>query len=228
MHAYKEKHHIVIMQMEDESVLYSCHHLKIEEEMEVTYLSVGLDGVVDVEKLKSSIRPDTGLVSNSAANDEICVIQLIEEIGAICKEFENVGIMSLCGDLVYGPKGIMALYPQSQGKVVRIQMQMSGRGEENAIHGGLLPIPLVVGMGTACKLAKQEMDSNEERIMALRQRLLNRILTKLEHVTVHGSSTSCIAGILNVSLVAADGDLVLFQTPQFTLFTSMAGKLRML
>ncbi|GMN50013.1 hypothetical protein TIFTF001_019164 [Ficus carica] len=175
--AYKEKRHIMTMQTEDESVLYSCRHLEIKEGIEVTYHSVRSDEVVDVEKLKSLIRLDTNLVSNSAVNDELGVIQLMEEIGAICKEFEvpfhtnasyalgknpinvkkwNVGLVSLCGDLVYGPKGIGALYPY-----------------------GILNV-------------------------------------------------SFVARILNVSFVADDGDPVLYRTPQVTLFTSMAERLKML
>ncbi|GMN50015.1 hypothetical protein TIFTF001_019168 [Ficus carica] len=139
--------------MEDESVLYFCRHLEIEEGIEITYVSVGSEGVVNLEELKSSIRPDIGLVSNSVVNDKICVIQVMEEIGAICRE-----------DLVYGPKGIEALYLQSKGKAVRIKMQTSRREKENGIHSGFVPMPLVVDMGAACKLAKQEMDSDGERI----------------------------------------------------------------
>ncbi|GMN50016.1 hypothetical protein TIFTF001_019169 [Ficus carica] len=88
MQAYKKKRHIVTMPTKDKSVLYSCRHLKIKEGIEVTYLSVRSNEVVDVEELKSSIRPDTGLVSNSAVNDKLCVILLMEEIGAICRMFE--------------------------------------------------------------------------------------------------------------------------------------------
>ena len=93
---------------------------------DITYLSVGSDGIVDLEKLRSAIRPDTGLVSIMAVNNEIGVIQPLEEIGKICKEFNvpfhtdaeeipidlekwNVSLMCLSGHKVYGPKGIGAL-----------------------------------------------------------------------------------------------------------------------
>lgn len=75
--------------------------------------------------------------------------------------------MSLYGDLVYWTKGIEALYPRSQGKAIRIQMQISEREEENGIHNGFVPMLLGFGMGVACELAMQNMNSDEERIMAL-------------------------------------------------------------
>lgn len=86
MKFYKEKKkHVVTTQTEHKCVLDSCRHLQ-QEGFDVTYLPVGNDGIVDLEKLKGSIRRDTGLVSVMAVNNEIGVIQPMEEIGKICKE----------------------------------------------------------------------------------------------------------------------------------------------
>lgn len=229
MHFYKEKKkHVITTQTEHKCVLDSCRHLQ-QEGFDITYLPVGTDGIVDLEKLRSAIRPDTGLVSIMAVNNEIGVIQPVEEIGKICKEFNvpfhtdaaqalgkipidvekwNVSLMSLSGHKIYGPKGIGALYLRRRPRI-RVEPQMNGGGQERGIRSGTVPTPLVVGMGAACELAMKEMEYDDKRITALQERLLNGINAKLEGVVVNGSMEKRYPGNLNLSFAYVEGESLL-------------------
>jgi cysteine desulfurase len=229
MHFYKEKKkHVITTQTEHKCVLDSCRHLQ-QEGFDVTYLPVESDGLVDLEKLKSAIRPDTGLVSVMAVNNEIGVVQPMEEIGKICKEFNvpfhtdaaqalgkivvdvdkwNVSLMSLSGHKIYAPKGVGALYLRRRPRI-RVEPQMNGGGQERGIRSGTLPTPLVVGMGAACEVAMKEMEYDEKRISALQQRLLNGIRGKLDGVVVNGSMERRYVGNLNLSFAYVEGESLL-------------------
>ncbi|XP_065849776.1 cysteine desulfurase, mitochondrial [Euphorbia lathyris] len=229
MKFYKEKkRHVITTQTEHKCVLDSCRHLQ-QEGFEITYLPVGKDGIVDLEKLRSAMRPDTGLVSVMAVNNEIGVIQPMEEIGQICKEFKvpfhtdaaqalgkipidvdkwNVSLMSLSGHKIYGPKGVGALYMRRRPRI-RVEPQMNGGGQERGIRSGTVPTPLVVGMGAACELAKKEMEYDDKRITGLQERLLNGINAKLDRVVVNGSTERRYTGNLNLSFAYVEGESLL-------------------
>uniref|UniRef100_A0A1D1Z9H6 cysteine desulfurase n=1 Tax=Anthurium amnicola TaxID=1678845 RepID=A0A1D1Z9H6_9ARAE len=229
MHFYRDKRrHVVTTQTEHKCVLDSCRHLQ-QEGFDVTYLPVERDGLVDLRRLADAIRPDTGLVSVMAVNNEIGVVQPIEEIGRICKEkgvfFHTdaaqavgkipidvermgVGLMSLSGHKIYGPKGVGALYLRRRPRV-RVEPQMSGGGQERGIRSGTVPTPLVVGMGAACELAMREMEYDSKRIAALQERLLNGIRAKLDGVVINGSVEHRYAGNLNLSFAYVEGESLL-------------------
>lgn len=229
LHFYKDKkRHVITTQTEHKCVLDSCRHLQ-QEGFEVTYLPVRSDGLVDLNQLRAAIRPDTGLVSVMMVNNEIGVIQPMEEIGKICKEFNvplhtdaaqalgkipidvekmNVSLMSLSGHKIYGPKGIGALYMRRRPRI-RVEPQMNGGGQERGIRSGTVPTPLVVGMGAACELAMKEMEYDEKRINKLQERLLNGIKTKLDGVVVNGSTEKRYAGNLNLSFAYVEGESLL-------------------
>jgi cysteine desulfurase len=174
---YKEKkRHIITTQIEHKCVLDSCRILQ-EEGFEVTYLPVNKNGLVELETLKSTIRPDTVLVSVIMVNNEIGVLQDVRAIGALCKErgvfFHtdaaqaigklpvnvndmNIDLMSMSGHKIYGPKGIGALYTRRKPRV-RLEAIQTGGGQERGLRSGTVPTPLVVGLGEACRVAKQEM-----------------------------------------------------------------------
>jgi cysteine desulfurase len=229
LHFYKEKkRHVITTQTEHKCVLDSCRHLQ-QEGFDVTYLPVKSDGIIDLEELKSAIQPDTGLVSIMAVNNEIGVIQPVEEIGQICKEFNvpfhtdaaqalgkipidvakwNVSLMSLSGHKIYGPKGVGALYLRRRPRI-RVEPQMNGGGQERGIRSGTVPTPLVVGFGAACELAKKEMAYDERRIKDLQDRMLIGIKNKLDGVVVNGSVDKRYAGNLNISFAYVEGESLL-------------------
>lgn len=229
LHFYKDKkRHVITTQTEHKCVLDSCRHLQ-QEGFDVTYLPVKSDGLIDLDELRAAIRPDTGLVSVMAVNNEIGVIQPMEEIGEICKEFKipfhtdaaqalgkipievdkwNVSLMSLSGHKVYGPKGVGALYMRRRPRI-RVEPQMNGGGQERGIRSGTVPTPLVVGFGAACEIAKKEMEYDQKRITELQERMLNGIREKLDFVVVNGSTERRYPGNLNLSFAYVEGESLL-------------------
>ncbi|CAN6482186.1 unnamed protein product [Victoria cruziana] len=229
MRFYREKkRHVVTTQTEHKCVLDSCRHLQ-QEGFEITYLPVGTDGLVDLDRLRDAIRPDTGLVSIMAVNNEIGVVQPIAEIGRICREkgvpFHtdaaqalgkvpidvermNISLMSLSGHKVYGPKGVGALYLRRRPRV-RVEPQMNGGGQERGIRSGTVPTPLVVGFGEACSISVKEMSYDSKRVEALQKRLLDGIRARLDGVVVNGSMDHRYAGNLNLSFAYVEGESLL-------------------
>lgn len=229
MHFYRDKkRHVITTQTEHKCVLDSCRHLQ-QEGFEVTYLPVESDGLVDLDKLRDAIRPDTGLISIMMVNNEIGVIQPVDEIGKICKEFNvpfhtdaaqalgkipidvekmNVSLMSLSGHKIYGPKGIGALYMRRRPRI-RVEPQMNGGGQERGIRSGTVPTPLVVGFGAACEVAMKEMEYDDKRIRALQDRLLKGIRERVDAVEVNGSVERRYPGNLNLSFRFVEGESLL-------------------
>ncbi|KAG8914840.1 cysteine desulfurase, partial [Tulasnella sp. 408] len=175
---YKEKkNHIITVQTEHKCVLDSCRKLS-EEGFEITYLPVQKNGVIDLEVLKAAIKPTTSLVSIMAVNNETGVIQPLKEIGEIVKQHKGVffhtdaaqavgkvhidvndmkiDLLSISGHKIYGPKGIGACYVRRRPRV-RLEPIINGGGQERGLRSGTLPAPLVVGLGAAARIAKQEM-----------------------------------------------------------------------
>lgn len=229
MHFYKDKkRHVITTQTEHKCVLDSCRHLQ-QEGFEVTYLPVKTDGLIDLEMLKEAIRPDTGLVSVMAVNNEIGVVQPMEEIGRICKEHKvpfhtdaaqaigkipvdvekwNVSFMSMSGHKIYGPKGVGAMYVRRRPRV-RLEPLMNGGGQERGLRSGTLATQQVVGFGVACELAMKEMEYDEKWVKKLQERLLNGVREKLDGVVVNGSLESRYAGNLNLSFAYVEGESLL-------------------
>jgi cysteine desulfurase len=222
---YKSKgKHIITVKTEHKAVLDTCRELE-RQGFEVTYLGVQENGLIDIEEFKAAIRPDTILVSVMYVNNEIGVIQDIPQIGEICREkgiifhvdatqapgkvkmdmnVLKVDLMSLSAHKAYGPKGIGALYVRRKPRV-RLEAQMHGGGHERGFRSGTLPTHQIVGMGEAFRLAREEMDSESERIRMLRDRLWNGI-KDMEEVYINGDIDQRVPHNLNVSFNFVEGE----------------------
>ena len=222
---YKGKgKHIITMSIEHKAVLDTCRELE-RQGFEVTYLDPEPNGLLDLEKFKAAIRPDTILVSIMYVNNEIGVIQAIPEIGEICRakgiifhvdaaqatgkvEIDltklKIDLMSMCAHKTYGPKGIGALYIRRKPRV-RLEAQMHGGGHERGFRSGTLPTHQIVGMGEAFRLAREEMAGEKERIRMLRDRLLTGLQT-MEEVYVNGDLESRVPHNLNMSFNFVEGE----------------------
>ncbi len=220
----KNGKHIITCKTEHKAVLDTCRQLE-REGFEVTYMEPQDNGLIDLEELKAAIKDDTILVSIMHVNNEIGVIQDIKGIGVITRERKiifhvdaaqspgkvaidvedmNVDLMSLSAHKVYGPKGIGALYVRRKPRV-RIEAQIHGGGHERGMRSGTLPTHQIVGMGEAFRLAKEEMASDNERILMLRNRLLNG-LKDIEEIYINGDLEQRIPGNLNVSFNFIEGE----------------------
>ena len=220
----KQGKHIVTLKTEHKAVLDSCRQLE-REGFEVSYLDVQPDGLLDLEAFEAALRPDTVLASVMHVNNEIGVIQDIAAIGAICRERKVVfhvdaaqspgkvpidlaalpiDLMSFSAHKIYGPKGIGALYVQRKPRV-RLEAQMHGGGHERGLRSGTLPTHQIVGMGEAFRIAREEMATENERILKLRNRLFDG-LKDMEEVYVNGDLEHRIAGNLNISFNFVEGE----------------------
>ena len=216
--------HIATMKTEHKAVLDTVRELE-RQGFEATYLDPEQNGLLDLEKFKAALRPDTVLVSVMMVNNEIGVIQPIAEIGEICRskgiifhcdavqaagkipidlQKLKVDLLTVTAHKVYGPKGIGALYVRRKPRV-RIEPQIHGGGHERGLRSGTLPTHQIVGMGEAFRIAKLEMAAESERIRSLRDRLLAGF-KDLEEVYVNGDMQRRIPGNLNVSFNFVEGE----------------------
>jgi cysteine desulfurase len=224
---YKGKgNHIITTAIEHKSVLDSCKRLE-KEGFEVTYLPVGQDGLLDPEQVRAAITDKTILVSVMLANNEVGTIQPIREIGAITRakgvlfhsdavqglgktpfdvRTENVDLVAMTAHKIYGPKGVGALYVRRSKPRVRLSAQMDGGGHERGNRSGTLNVPGIVGFAKAAELMMQDGPQENERIRQLRDRLNQRIVSRLDQVTRNGNAEHCLPGNLNLSFSFVEGE----------------------
>ena len=221
-----KKNHIITCVTEHKCVLESCRDLNENHGFEVTYLPVKQDGLVDIDLLKKSIKSNTLLVSIMGVHNEIGVIQPLAEIGSICRESNvffhtdcaqaigkieldvnkmNIDMMSISGHKIYGPKGIGAMYVRRKPRV-RIKSMMSGGGQERGMRSGTLSPALCAGLGEACKICFEEMESENKKLIKLRDRFYDGITKECKDVYLNGSEKERIPGNLNISFAYVEGE----------------------
>ena len=216
--------HIITSKIEHKAVLDSCRQLE-REGFEITYLDPLENGIISPEMVSSAIKENTILVSLMHINNEIGVINDIESIGRITREkgiiFHvdaaqstgklpidlskmEVDLMSFSAHKTYGPKGIGAMYARRKPRV-RIEAQIHGGGHERGMRSGTLATHQIVGMGEAFRIAKIDMESDNERIGRLRKKLWNG-LKDMEEVYLNGDEILRAEGFLNVSFNYIEGE----------------------
>ena len=224
-HFYQDKgKHIITVQTEHKAVIDTVRELE-RQGFEATYLTPEPDGLIDLEKFRAAIRPDTVLASVMLVNNEIGVIQDIEAIGNICREHGivfhvdaaqatgkvhidleklPVDLMSFSAHKTYGPKGIGALYVRRKPRV-RLEAQMHGGGHERGLRSGTLATHQIVGMGEAFRIAREEMELENARIRRLRDRLLAGLQT-IDEVYLNGDLKHRVPHNLNISFNYVEGE----------------------
>ncbi|TLU61656.1 IscS subfamily cysteine desulfurase [Thalassotalea litorea] len=220
----KKGKHIITAKTEHKAVLDTCRELE-RQGFEVTYLDPQANGLIDLGKLEAAMRDDTVVVSIMHVNNEIGVIQDISAIGELCRARKivfhvdaaqsagkipidlqemKVDLMSFSAHKMYGPKGIGALYVRRKPRI-RLEAQMHGGGHERGMRSGTLPTHQIVGMGEACRIAKEEMQQDLEHVTAMRDRLMAGV-KDLEQVFVNGDFDQRYPGNLNVSFNFVEGE----------------------
>ena len=228
--AYKDKgNHIITAVTEHKAVLDSCKRLE-KYGYQVTYLPVQKNGLIDLEDLKRAIGDKTILVTIMAANNEIGVLQPWEEIGQLCHERgiifhtdatqaagkvpvdvnkQDIDMMSISGHKMYGPKGVGALYVRSKNPRVHLSPIIDGGGHEHGMRSGTLNVPGIVGLGKACAIAAEEMPKEARYLAGLRNRLKEKIMSRLDEVEINGGMEHRLPGNLNLSFAHVEGEALL-------------------
>ncbi len=221
---HKKGKHLITLRTEHKAVLDTMRALE-REGFEVTYLDVEANGLLDLEKFKAALRPDTTVVSVMMVNNEIGVIQDVAAIGELCRangtifhvdsaqaagkvaidlQTLKIDLMSFSAHKIYGPKGIGALYVRRKPRI-RLEAQTHGGGHERGMRSGTLPTHQIVGMGEAFRIAKLEMAEENQRFATLRQRLWDGI-KDIEQVFLNGDATHRVPGITNISFNYVEGE----------------------
>lgn len=239
--AYRARgNHLVTVATEHPAVLDPIRHLE-RNGYTATVLAPRSDGLLDLDRLRAAIRPETLLVSVMYANNEIGVIQPVREISAICREkgvlfhcdaaqafgklpidvnADGIDLLSVSAHKIYGPKGVGALYVRR--RKVQLAPQMDGGGHEAGMRSGTLNVPAIVGFGQACALCSSEMADESVRLAELRDRLLRQLQQGLEAVSVNGSREHRLSGNLNLSFAGVNAETLLMNLPLVALSTGSA------
>ena len=238
---YKGKgQHILTSSIEHKAVLDSCRQLE-REGYEVTYLEPGSDGLITPDLVANGLRDDTILVSIMHANNEIGTVNDIAGIGEITRakgvifhvdaaqsagkveidmEKMKVDLLSLSAHKMYGPKGIGALYVGRKPRI-RLQALIHGGGHERGMRSGTLATHQIVGMGEAANIAMEEMDSERDRLISLRERLWSGV-KDLEAVQINGDSDQRLPGALNISFSFVEGESLIMSLKDLAISSGSA------
>lgn len=222
----KRGKHIITSKIEHHAVLHTLQNLE-KQGYEVTYLDVDEYGKISLDDLRSSIRPDTILITIMTANNEIGTIEPIAQIGEIAKEHNvvfhtdavqaigsikinvaemNIDMLSLSAHKFSGPKGVGALYIRNG---VRPEIFMHGGAQERARRAGTENVASIVGLGKAIELATKNLDEKAAKIKALRDRLIKEIPEKIPYVKLNGHPTDRLPGNVNFSFNFIEGEALL-------------------
>lgn len=234
--------HIVTCVNEHKAVIDPCKRLETEG-YDVTWLRPGTDGVITAEQVKEAIREDTILVTLMWANNEIGTINEIPEIGKLCKEkgiifhtdatqyvgkldvdVEAAGIdlLSCSAHKMYGPKGVGALYVRRRRPRVRLSPIIDGGGHERGMRSGTLNVTGIIGMGKAAEIAQAELEEESQRLLKLRDKLENGIVSQLEGVAVNGHPEKRLPHTANISFAWVEGESLMMAIKEIAVSSGSA------
>ena len=221
----RKGNHIITAKTEHKAVLDTCKALE-RQGIEVTYLDVNRQGLIDLDELRAAIKDTTILVALMFANNEIGTIQPVKEIAKICAENKTlffsdatqavgkvpvdvkdmgIHILAFSGHKIYGPKGVGALYVSRKNPRVKLTAQIDGGGHERGMRSGTLNVPAIVGLGKACELAGEEMEAETVRLQALRDKIDHELL-QMEEVVLNGAKESRLPQLTNISFKHVEGE----------------------
>jgi cysteine desulfurase len=238
---YREKgNHLVTTVIEQRAGLDVCKRLE-RQGFEVTYVAVRPDGLVDPEAIAKAITPKTILISVMFANNEVGTIQDVAAIGKLAKqqgvlfhtdatqavgkipvdvEAMGIDLLSCTAHLMYGPKGVGALYVRRKAPRVRLAPLFDGGGHERGMRSGTLPVPLIVGFGRAAELCGEVMAEEGRRLAGLRDRLQDLILSNVDEAYLNGHPERRLPHNLNISFAYIEGESVLMGLNKETALSS--------
>jgi len=218
--------HIITSAIEHHAVLHTCQYLE-SRGYDVTYLPVDEDGLISIEELEKAIRPETFLISIMLANNEIGTIQPVKEIGLLARERKiifhtdavqavghmpidvnelNIDMLSMSAHKIYGPKGVGVLYVR---KGIRLKSFMHGGAQERSRRAGTENVPGVVGLGKAIELITAEMEEENKKLISLRERLIEGLMSAIPYARLNGHREKRLPGNVNISFEFVEGESIL-------------------
>ena len=219
----KKGNHIITTNIEHPAVKNTLKFLE-NLDYEVTYLPVDENGIIKIDDLKEAIKDETILITIMHGNNEIGTIQPIEEIGKIAREKKiifhtdavqtfgkievdveklNVDLLSLSSHKINGPKGVGALYIK---KGVRVEPLIHGGGQEKGIRSGTENVPGIVGFAKACELVSQNLDENYKKLSAIRDELIEKVLSTVPESYLNGDRDNRLPNVVNFRFKAIEGE----------------------
>ncbi|MBR1757158.1 MAG: cysteine desulfurase [Lachnospiraceae bacterium] len=218
--------HIITSQIEHHAVLHPLARLE-DLGFTVTYVAPDAEGRISPEAIEEAIRPDTILVSVMYANNEVGTTQPVAEIGEICKKHGvlfhtdavqayghvpidvqrvNIDLLSVSGHKMGGPKGIGFLYMR---KHTNIASYLLGGAQERQMRAGTENVPGIVGLGCAASVAVHHLEREQERVTALRERMISRLLEEIPDIRINGSRKDRLPGNVNVTIQGVSAETLL-------------------
>ncbi len=222
----KKGNHIITTKIEHHAILHTCEYLE-KKGVEVTYLDVDEDGLIDLEQLENSIKDNTLLITVMFANNEIGTIQPIKEIGDIAKKHDvyfhtdavqavgnekidveemNIDLLSLSAHKIHGPKGVGALYIK---KGIKIHNLIHGGAQEKKLRAGTENVPGIIGLGKAADIAYNNFDQKKEKLTSLRDRLIEKIEKEIPNARLNGHREKRLPGNVNFAFKYIEGESLL-------------------
>lgn len=220
--------HIIVSAIEHHSIIESANTL-IDEGFEVDFAPVTEEGFVDVEKLKSLVRPDTILVSVMAVNNEVGSIQPIKEIRKVLNNLNSkayfhvdavqalstmkldvkdlgVDLLTISSHKVHGPKGVGALFVKRGTKIASF---MNGGEQERGLRGGTTNVPAIVGFGKAVEINEQNKDKNVKILEEVSNYFIDKVKQNIDYIKINSPSHDRSPQIVNISFDLIEGESIL-------------------
>jgi len=219
------KRHIITTSFEHHAVLHTLKKLE-QSGAEVTYLDVRSDGLVTARQVEEAIRPDTALVTVMYANNEVGTIQPVREIGEVCRragvpfhtdavqavghipvdvKADNIDMLSLSAHKFHGPKGVGALYCK---RGLPLNSFIEGGAQERNRRAGTENVAGIVSMAAALKEACANMRKDNEKLLKLRDRLIDGLLT-IPYSKLNGDRKNRLPGNVNICFEGTEGESLL-------------------
>jgi cysteine desulfurase len=234
--------HIITTRAEHKAVLDTCQVLE-KDGIEVTYLSVDKNGLIDINELQQSIKPETFLISILWANNETGVIQDMKKISEIARDHgvlfmsdatqalgkikidlgnTPVDIFTFSGHKIYGPKGIGGMYLSDNALLSNIVPQITGGGQQRGLRSGTLNTPGIVGLSKAVALLKEQMTTEQDRIRQLRDYFESQLINVTDKIRINCESSQRLPNTSNVAFLGYDFEEIILRNKKLAFSSGSA------
>ena len=238
----KKGDHIITTNIEHRAVIDVLKFMQ-KKDIEVSYVSVDNEGIIDTEKLKNKIKKNTKLCTIIHGNNEIGTIQPIKEIGSLCKKNNiifhvdaaqtlgkknidvvdmNIDLLSISGHKIYAPKGVGALYIKRDKTKLELEPIIHGGGHEYGYRSGTLSVHNIVGLGAACMIANQKMKEDNKKIKKMRDLLLKGLMKKFPNLILNGNLQKRLEGNLNITFPKYSAERIMMKVTEIACSTGSA------